>query len=61
MLLGKGTGSFGAAANFPVGAFIPSVAVGDFNGDLKPDLAVANGNDGNVGVLLGAGGFGAAT
>ena len=41
---------------------IPSRAVGDFNGDGKPDLAVANANDNTVSVLLGngTGGFTAA-
>jgi hypothetical protein len=33
----------------------PSVAVGDLNGDAKPDLAVANGSN-KVSVLLGTGG-----
>src|SRR5262245_29695172 len=32
-----------------------SVAVGDFNGDTKRDLAVANENSDNVSVLLGNG------
>jgi hypothetical protein len=32
-----------------------SVAVGDFNGDGKPDLAVANTSGNNVSVLLGKG------
>jgi hypothetical protein len=40
-----------------------SVAVGDFNADADPDLAVANHNSDNVSVLLGGAGgsFGAAT
>ena len=46
---------FSAAQTFAVGPVPVSVAVGDFNGDSKPDLAVAN-NDGNsVSVLLGIG------
>ena len=36
-----------------------SVAVGDFNGDNDPDLAVANQFDGTVSVLLGTPGAGA--
>ena len=57
VLLGSATGSFGGPTNFPVGDFtFPfSVAVGDFNGDGKPDLAVANSFAGNVSVLLGNG------
>ena len=52
VLLGNGAGRFGTATYFPVGACPVSVAVGDFNGDLKPDLAVANCNSDNVSVLL---------
>jgi sugar lactone lactonase YvrE len=44
ILLGKGDGTFTPAANSPLSAgFYPqSVAVGDFNGDGIPDLAVGN-------------------
>ena len=42
ILLGNGAGSFSAATNFAVGSDPYSVAVGDFNGDGKQDLAVAN-------------------
>jgi hypothetical protein len=52
VLLDSGAGGFGAATYFPVGACPVSVAVGDFNGDLKPDLAVANCISNNVSVLL---------
>jgi hypothetical protein len=52
-LLGTGTGSFGTATNFSVGIRPYSVTVGDFNGDGKSDLAVANRNSNNVSVLLG--------
>ncbi len=42
VLLGKGDGTFQAPVNFDAGAFPRSVVAGDFNGDGKPDLAVAN-------------------
>src|SRR5439155_1113050 len=53
------TVSFTARVDYPVGANPSSVAVGDFNGDGRPDLAVANygsnkQND-DVSVLLGNG------
>jgi VCBS repeat-containing protein len=70
VLLGDAGGSFGDAASIPDGGFPPgsfpsSVAVGNFNGDGDPDLAVANANpfSPNVSVLLGDGngGFTVAT
>ena len=44
VLLGDGTGSFNPATNspFPAGLFPDSLAVADFNGDGRPDLAIAN-------------------
>jgi hypothetical protein len=62
ILLGNGNGTFGVATNFAVGATQRSIAVGDFNGDGKVDLAVTNSGN-NVSILLGtgAGSFGAAT
>ncbi len=45
--------SFSAPANYPVGYAPNSVKVGDFNGDGRPDLAVANLNSDTVSVLLG--------
>jgi hypothetical protein len=55
--------SFNPATNFTVGSNPNSVTVGDFNGDGKSDLAVANFYSTNVSVLLGTGtgSFGAAT
>ena len=63
VLTGTGTGSFGAASNFPVGSYPISVAVGDFNGDGVQDLATANFASNNVSVLTGTGtgSFGAAS
>jgi hypothetical protein len=40
-------------ANFAVGSTPQSLAVGDFNGDGKPDLAVTNYTAGTVSILLG--------
>ena len=45
MLLGNGDGTFQPARNSATGAAPASVAVGDFNGDGKLDLATANGGD----------------
>jgi hypothetical protein len=55
ILLGTGTGSFGAKTDFGTGSSPRSVAVGDFNGDGKLDLAVANTGDNTVSILLGTG------
>ncbi len=48
--------SFGLAANVATGDGPASVAVGDFNGDGNPDLAVANELARTVSVLLGSAG-----
>src|SRR5438067_1547326 len=57
------TASFGAKTDFGTGAEPISVAVGDFNGDGKLDLAVANVGSNTVSILLvtGTGTFGAKT
>src|SRR5204863_10215991 len=55
VLLGKGDGTFRVAVSYPVGPELWSVAVGDFNGDGRPDLAVANSVADVVSVLLGNG------
>ena len=47
-------GDFGPASTFPAGDGPGSVAVGEFNGDADPDLAIANVFSGNVSVLVGA-------
>jgi hypothetical protein len=52
VLPGDGTGTFGSQTSFPVGVGPSAVVVSDFNGDGKPDLAVANGKDGTVSILL---------
>jgi Ca2+-binding RTX toxin-like protein len=56
-------GYFATATNFPTGDGPQSVAVGDFNGDSDPDLAVTNVYSDDVSILLGGAGgsFGAPT
>jgi hypothetical protein len=55
VLLGDGRGNFTLASSPVVGGWPWSVAVGDFNGDGKLDLAVANQSSNTVSVLLGDG------
>jgi hypothetical protein len=55
VLLGNGDGTFGAPTAFATGTHPISVAIGDLNGDGKPDLAVANNVSNSVSVLLGNG------
>jgi hypothetical protein len=55
ILLGNGDGSFQPHFDYATGRVPSSVAVGDFNGDGKPDLAIANDLDSTVSVLLGNG------
>ena len=55
VLLGNGDGTFQAAVNYAVGMNPRSVAVGDFNGDGKPDLVLGNYSGNNVSVLLNQG------
>ena len=59
MLLNRGDGSFQAKLDYPTGAWPQSVAIGDLNGDGKPDVATANFDNGDywstVSVLLNRG------
>src|SRR6185503_19193300 len=49
------TASFDAPMDFGVGTNPNSLAVGDFNGDGKADLAIANFASNNISVMLGNG------
>jgi len=55
VLFGNGSGGFTAAnpTPFTAGMTAQCVAIGDFNGDGKADLAIANSGSNNVTVLLG--------
>ena len=62
VLLGRGGRTFRPGASFAVGGSLTAIVVADFNGDGKPDVAVANNpsanrgsSPGNVSVLLGNG------
>jgi FG-GAP-like repeat/Abnormal spindle-like microcephaly-assoc'd, ASPM-SPD-2-Hydin/FG-GAP repeat len=55
ILLGNGKGNFHRASHPAAGIRPAGVAVGDFNGDSKLDLAVANDGSSNVSILLGDG------
>ncbi|PYL01436.1 MAG: VCBS repeat-containing protein [Verrucomicrobia bacterium] len=55
VLLGNGDGTFQPAVTYGTGRDLGSVAVGDLNGDGKPDLAVASYFANDVSLLLGNG------
>jgi len=58
VLPGNGDGTFGEAVFYPAlptDTFPSAVAVGDFNGDGNPDVAMANYDGDDVTVFLGAG------
>ncbi len=49
---GGGGGAFTTIADFATGAPPAQIAVGDFNGDSKPDIATANPSTGTFSILL---------
>ena len=57
IFLGLGNGSFGPQTTFPTGGSwgVSSIAIGDFNLDGKPDLAVVIADSDRASVLLGTG------
>ncbi|HEY1685870.1 MAG TPA: FG-GAP-like repeat-containing protein [Tepidisphaeraceae bacterium] len=55
VLTNDGTGTFSSFATYTVGDDPRTIVVGDFNGDGKPDLAVANYGDDTVSILLNLG------
>jgi uncharacterized repeat protein (TIGR01451 family) len=56
ILLGDGTGNFTASTSMAATGLRPyGVIVGDFNGDGKPDLAIANNDSNTLSILLGDG------
>jgi FG-GAP-like repeat len=57
VLLGNGDGTFAPAVSYPVPspAFTNAVAIADFNGDGKPDIAVTNYDGYDVSVFIGVG------
>ena len=57
ILLGNGTGSFGAAGSFAAGIDPVSVMSADFNGDGKADLAVGNKSSNYESVLINCSAF----
>jgi hypothetical protein len=55
VLLNRGDGSFGTKVDYATGRFPTSVAVGDLNGDGRPELATANADANSVSVFLNRG------
>jgi uncharacterized protein (TIGR03437 family) len=62
ILLGNGDGTFKTGQSYTVGPYAMSIVAGDFNGDGKSDLVIANsgtpalkGKDANLALLIGKG------
>ena len=52
---GSGVAQFSSAVTYPTGRYPGDIAIGDFNGDGIPDIAVANTFDASISILLGNG------
>ncbi|MEP6819417.1 MAG: FG-GAP-like repeat-containing protein [bacterium] len=55
VLLGNGNGTFGVATTYPAGSQPQKIALADFNGDGKADVAAPSALDNTVNILLGNG------
>ncbi len=55
VLLGVGDGTFQPGVSYTAGRAPRSVIIGDFNGDMTPDMGIANQSDGTVSILRGNG------
>ncbi len=55
VLLGRGDGTFGVEARYPIGSSLTAVAVADVNGDQIPDLAVTSQGSDQLVLLAGHG------
>ena len=55
VLLGNGDGTFQTQNTYAVGSYPVAIVAGDFTGDGRTDLAVANFDDNDVSILLGNG------
>jgi len=52
VFLNAGDGTFSPQVTYAIGGGANAIAAADFNGDGRPDLAVANGDDHTLGILL---------
>jgi len=57
VLLGRGDGTFGTQVRFLAGRYTSSLAIGNFNGNRRPDVVVVNTGSQDVWILLNQGQF----